>query len=408
MPRKRIVYFPAIILGLIIVATGIYTLAAPAWDVPRTLHYQGRLFDGEGSPVEGPRDVTFRIWDDATETGAEHLLWQDELRVTFEEGGYFSVELGVTPDNGFPEDLFEASERWLGVEVGTSGELSPRHVLNAVPYAIKAGKSAAIAEGTDLDDGMIGGSRVSDIIAALEARIEVLETPEPPACPDHAGEMVMVGDFCIDKYEISLWDNSDCDGTGIKYGDSDGDWPAGFPKNGNWTSELYACSISDAAPSRYMTWFQAVQACALSQKHLCTNAQWQAAVAGTPDDGSCNTSSGGPWNTGHGTCASSYGAEDMIGNLWEWTTLWTQAGPTAGVGDGQDRCNWPSGYNDDCTWNLDGRANNGTGYVGGVPAAALRGGDFHYGTKAGAFALDLSFGPRTGATSPQAPGAAPK
>jgi formylglycine-generating enzyme required for sulfatase activity len=50
------------------------------------------------------------------------------------------------------------------------------------------------------------------------------------------------------------------------------------------------------APALYLTWFQAQQACMSVGKRLPTNAEWQAAAAGTPDTGdaddhatTCNT-----------------------------------------------------------------------------------------------------------------------
>ena len=59
-------------------------------------------------------------------------------------------------------------------------------------------------------------------------------------------------------------------------------------------------------------------------KHLLTNAEWRDAAAGTTDPGgssaepNCNTSNAAPSTTGGDTgCVSTWGAENMIGSLWE-------------------------------------------------------------------------------------------
>ena len=108
-------------------------------------------------------------------------------------------------------------------------------------------------------------------------------------CEKGLDQMVKVGNFWIDRYEISLWENVNC--TGTQYGASGDDYPGTFPDNGNWTSELYACSIAGVTPSRYVTWFQAQQSCEAAGKDLCTNAEWQAAAAGTSDPGGTGTGS---------------------------------------------------------------------------------------------------------------------
>jgi len=161
------------------------------------------------------------------------------------------------------------------------------------------------------------------IAQAVAAAIQGLDD-----CPS---DMVQVGDFCIDRYETSLWTRNsgepvdcgvlqaavdeakasgwtaqelyeglkvaDC-GVGAlamcdyrQHGSEPGctnnagcdDYPDGFPNNGNWTVPVYACAIEGVGPSRSLTWFQAQQACVLSGRRLCFDSEWQAAAAGTPD-----------------------------------------------------------------------------------------------------------------------------
>lgn len=149
--------------------------------------------------------------------------------------------------------------------------------------------------------------------------------------------MVKVGPLCVDKYEASVWSNSD--GTGTQYGANCcvDNYPATFPNNGNWTAPVYAVSRAGVTPSRLITWFQAQQACALSGKRLLTNAEWQMAAAGTPDPGTdngttdCAINAADAVNTGSRSgCVSRWGANDMVGNLEEWVADWMQ-GPD---GDG--------------------------------------------------------------------------
>ena len=176
------------------------------------------------------------------------------------------------------------------------------------------------------------------------------------------------------------------------------DYPSSFPDSGDASMPLYACSVKGNKPSASMTWFQASLACGLSGKHLCTNAQWQLAALGTPDDStSCNISTSGKEAAGNRSkCVSRWGAQDMVGNLWEWVAWWGQAGKVnTSFSSGAKVTPWPSGYGDgkDGTWNVNGEAHDRSKWTTGLPAAALRGGNWNDGTDAGVFAVNLLYGP---------------
>jgi formylglycine-generating enzyme required for sulfatase activity len=243
-----------------------------------------------------------------------------------------------------------------------------------------------------------------------EGYVRDTTAPTIVLCGNGSDQMVKVGDFWIDRYEASLWSSAGC--TGTQYGASSDSFPSTFPDNGNWSAPVYACSISGVTPSRYLTWFQAQQACELKGKDLCTNEQWQAAAAGTYDPGSAETgtqcriatTNTSPRNTGlagsvpGGTtsCVSMWGMEDAIGNLWEWVAWWGEAGMTWQTSDGQEASAvWGASYGNDSTWNVNGTAYHGvmSSYISGLPAAAHRGGNWYRGSTAGIFALYLNNGP---------------
>ena len=194
------------------------------------------------------------------------------------------------------------------------------------------------------------------------------------ACKGNSAQDVMVrsGAVCIDRYESSIWTKR-TGGTRIT---------GAIPCNENGQDckgKIFARSVKGVAPRASITWFQAQQALANSGKRLPSNAEWQQAVSGSPDAAPCNTDSGGPVNTGSMSgCVSNHGANDMVGNLWEWIADW---GPLS------DACgSWPAGYGDD--FQCLAGAN-----TTGAPGALLRGGAWFMDTGAGPFAVDGSSSP---------------
>jgi formylglycine-generating enzyme required for sulfatase activity len=215
--------------------------------------------------------------------------------------------------------------------------------------------------------------------------------------------MVPVGNFCIDKYEVTVWSRpprSDGRPRGVQYGLEDFDYPCS--QNGDdCTGEgaIYAVSLPGKMPSAYITWFQALQACANVGKRLPTNAEWQMAATGTPDTGgeddgetTCNTDDLEPGISPAGSrrnCVSSRGAYDMVGNMLEWVADWFEGNTnpfapssgTAGAAFGDD---FMLGVNP-ATIQANGSQN--------LPSALVRGGRYNGGTGTGVFALNARFAP---------------
>jgi len=232
-------------------------------------------------------------------------------------------------------------------------------------------------------------SEVNANFAALAGAIDSISVGTPTCAGNNANDvMVKVGTLCVDKYEASVWENSD--GTGAEYGTAGDDYPTEFKDNGNWTTPAYAVSMAGATPSTYITWFQAQQACALSGKRLMTNAEWQLAAAGTPDpngsddhattcvvDDSIQASTGS-----RSACVSKWGVNDMVGNLAEWVADWNQ-GDTNGWDPVSGLTN--SKYGSDDMIGVNPATDTGDGQ--NFPAALIRGGSYGSLGGAGVFTL---------------------
>jgi hypothetical protein len=178
--------------------------------------------------------------------------------------------------------------------------------------------------------------------------------------------MVKVGSVCIDRYEASIWD--------ARTGGSQITGAIPCNENGQNCTNIYARSVAGVTPRASITWFQAQQALANSGKRLPSNAEWQTAVAGTPDSTACNVDTASAQNTGaNAACISNHGANDMVGNLWEWVADWDELA--------ENCANWPAGdFGTDITCFGDPTPSR-------FPGALIRGGSLFDATGAGPFAV---------------------
>jgi formylglycine-generating enzyme required for sulfatase activity len=216
-----------------------------------------------------------------------------------------------------------------------------------------------------------------------------------------APDAVIAGTVCMDTWEASVWRVPDPLGankglvkkiqlgkatTALLAGGGATQLGTGVIDNygpcadsgQNCTDDIYAVSLPGVLPSANLTWFQALAACENARKRLPSNAEWQAAVIGTPDPGpdngttDCNTASvGDPVATGsRSSCKSARGAFDMVGNLYEWVADWVPRSTACGT--------WSAGVSptgdDQC---LAGAATTGE------PGPLIRGGAFVQGPTAG-------------------------
>jgi hypothetical protein len=223
-----------------------------------------------------------------------------------------------------------------------------------------------------------------------------------------APDAVLSGTVCMDRFEASVWRVPDPLGANkglvrkIQQGKATTallakggavlivgtvlDPYAPCTVIGEGCADVFAVSLPGVEPGRRISWFQAQQACKNARKRLPSNAEWQAAVAGTPDPGpdngttDCNTSAvGDPILTGsRSACVSADGAVDMVGNVAEWVADWLRRAAAA-------PCNaWITSPTGDqlCLGDADPIAE---------PAAFARGNDYAEGALGGPLALWANF-----------------
>ena len=106
--------------------------ASQAYAVPELISYQGKLTSGTGTPVTGMENITFGIYN--VEVGGIPI-WTEAQTVNIVDG-VFSVLLGSA--NPIDPSVFNEDVRFLGVQVGSAAEMTPRKRIASVGYAMTA------------------------------------------------------------------------------------------------------------------------------------------------------------------------------------------------------------------------------------------------------------------------------
>lgn len=97
---------------------------------PLLLPVQGRLLDSSGQPIVDPQFVDFRIYD-APLGGTSSF--EETQQVQFSDG-YFAAYIGENEPLA-PSLFHDSGALWLGVQVGSDSEMTPRIRLGAAPNA---------------------------------------------------------------------------------------------------------------------------------------------------------------------------------------------------------------------------------------------------------------------------------
>jgi hypothetical protein len=104
--------------------------------IPHTLSYQGILADSSGTPKpDGTYNFTFRLYGVSSGGSA---LWTETQSAQVKHGLFSAILGSVTP---IPDAVSFDRQYWLGIQLSSEPELSPRTKLAAVGYAFNSSKA---------------------------------------------------------------------------------------------------------------------------------------------------------------------------------------------------------------------------------------------------------------------------
>lgn len=122
MKRFRLAFF--IVVGILCFSALVYA------SVPRIINYQGKFTDKDDNPLSGNYLVTFRFYD---VDSAGTPVWEEGHILTLKNGMFNALLGSIKPlEIDFNKDL------WLGIEVASDGEMTPRIKLASSAYALNA------------------------------------------------------------------------------------------------------------------------------------------------------------------------------------------------------------------------------------------------------------------------------
>ena len=148
-------------LSFVLAALIVAAFCAPPLlaQVPRTLHYQATLVEGE-FPVDGAVDVGVAFY--AEPTGGTPLAgWTEAYTDVALTAGRLQLLLGSqTP---LPDALLDAPS--LHLELAVDGEALPRLPVASTAFALRAGRAEAVAPGSVAAAALAGGAVTETALA---------------------------------------------------------------------------------------------------------------------------------------------------------------------------------------------------------------------------------------------------
>jgi hypothetical protein len=141
MARKSFVFLA---VGMVV----FFVISLASAEVPQMINYQGKLTTASGGCLNDTVQMTFSIYPDTLGFPADWTETQNDVIV---KEGIFNVLLGSV--DSIPSSVFDGNIKYLGVQVESDPEMSPRKPIVSTAYAYNSDKL----------DGMHAGNNDGEI-----------------------------------------------------------------------------------------------------------------------------------------------------------------------------------------------------------------------------------------------------
>ncbi len=131
--------------------------------VPGVITYQGRLTSANGVPINGAVEMTFRLYSEpvgGTAAWTESHIGGNGVPVN---DGVFNVLLGSITPIDIP---IWSTAPYLGIQVGTDPEMTPREQVGRVPYAFISERAYALAASDGSPSSAVTVNQFGDLLVS--------------------------------------------------------------------------------------------------------------------------------------------------------------------------------------------------------------------------------------------------